>query len=138
MCIWYRRIPITVIHNTTQLMYHVYSVCTTISWIAFIKKTWKNCPVNLLCTHFRVPSYIYKFIRSICRNQKESAMDSVYGKQQRKLLMKMTMVAMVITIPRVSAKLHHVGGSSGWTQNVSYSEWSSQEQFYLHDWLRKY
>jgi len=34
-------------------------------------------------------------------------------------------------------KLHKVGGSKGWSQNVNYTTWSSQEHVYAGDWLSK-
>lgn len=34
-------------------------------------------------------------------------------------------------------KLHKVGDSKGWNQNVNYTEWSSQQHVYVGDWLCK-
>jgi hypothetical protein len=37
----------------------------------------------------------------------------------------------------VVARLITVGGSKGWNQNVNYTEWSSNQHFYVGDWLCK-
>ncbi|XP_008230821.1 PREDICTED: lamin-like protein [Prunus mume] len=31
--------------------------------------------------------------------------------------------------------LHKVGGAQGWNQNVNYTEWSANENFYVGEWL---
>ncbi|KAL5741314.1 hypothetical protein ACOSP7_028046 [Xanthoceras sorbifolium] len=51
------------------------------------------------------------------------------------LIMIIIAIMMTLNIQCVSAKLHRVGGKSGWTSNVNYIEWASQERFYVKDWL---
>jgi hypothetical protein len=50
---------------------------------------------------------------------------------------KMAMVVVVVGFLTTSttAKLHKVGGGQGWNQNVNYTQWSADQDFYVGEWL---
>ncbi|XAR51701.1 hypothetical protein NMG60_11006412 [Bertholletia excelsa] len=46
-----------------------------------------------------------------------------------------TVTVMLTCVVCRSPHLHKVGGQSGWTKDVNYTEWASHERFYVGDWL---
>ncbi|AES74792.2 putative cupredoxin [Medicago truncatula] len=60
-------------------------------------------------------------------------------KNSRVLLMVSVVLGVLSLWPMVvmgGPKLHKVGGSKGWKENVNYTTWSSQEHVYVGDWLK--
>ncbi|EXB38039.1 Lamin-like protein [Morus notabilis] len=44
-------------------------------------------------------------------------------------------LAILVTVPEVSATRYTVGGNQGWTTNVNYTIWAQGKHFYKDDWL---
>ncbi|KAK9925010.1 hypothetical protein M0R45_033351 [Rubus argutus] len=53
---------------------------------------------------------------------------------------RMAMVVVVVVVvgflkTSTTAKLYKVGGGQGWNQNVNYTQWSANQDFYVGEWL---
>lgn len=56
-------------------------------------------------------------------------------------LKKVAVLVAVVLAAQVAvcgANLIRVGGKTGWKSDKNYTEWSSQQKFYVGDWLSKY